>query len=59
MPNYEQLSTGMKIEALSQKVTQLQKDMTQLRQEVRAVSILLQRISDKLETPKTDLEHQD
>jgi hypothetical protein len=45
MSTYEQLSTGKKIEALSLKVNQLQQEIAGLRQDVRTILSLLQKIN--------------
>jgi hypothetical protein len=53
MSNYEQLSTGKKLESLSLKVTQLQQDVAALRNELRSAFVLLQKISRQLDPHET------
>ncbi|MEN6357494.1 MAG: hypothetical protein ABFD83_10465 [Armatimonadota bacterium] len=49
MSAYEQLSTGKKIEALSLKVNQLQQEIVGLRQDVRSILSLLQKLNLQFE----------
>lgn len=53
MSPYEQLSTGKKIEALSLKVDHLQKEVAGLRQDVRTILSLLQKINPQSKEDKS------
>ncbi|MCE5324082.1 hypothetical protein LLG46_12320 [bacterium] len=54
MSAYEQLTTGKKIEALSLKVNQLQQEIAGLRQDVKTILSLLQKLSLQSDKDITD-----